>query len=207
MSTHLFRLKTEEQKHSLNLQTGLLKFCDANLIAYFLAAGLASFLTVTVFIMCLDSFSFASLKQGVYTFLCFFNLNEKAKYIFRSFVFLYLSHEMLFEFFEVLTFNSIQTNNVIADTSELIQVRFAIGQKLKRKTGFGSFCISILFPIQNLDDIWSTRRVLCWMRGEIESFLVRFTVCQSEAQTKERPADYFRSLICFPSSRTVRKIR
>ena len=146
MSTHLFRLKTEDQKQSLGLQAGLLKFLNADLIVYSLAAGLISFLVVILFIMCLDSFSFASFKLGLHAFLCFFNLNEKAKYLFSSLVLLYLSHEIILEFFCVLTFNSIQTNNVIADTSELIQ---------------------------NLDDVWSTKRVLCWMRGEIESFLVR----------------------------------
>lgn len=149
MSTHLFRLKTEDQKRSLDLQAGLLKFLNINLVAYFLLAGLVSFFAVILFIMCIGSFNLASLKLGVHAFLSFFNLNEKAKYFLSSLTLLYLSHEILFEFFCVLTFNSIQTNNVIADTSELIQ---------------------------NLDDVWNTKRVLCWMRGEIESFLVRLSV-------------------------------
>ena len=145
MSTHLFRLKTEDQKRSLNLQDGLLKFLNADLIAYFLAAGSASFLAVTLFVACLGSFNFVHLKLGVHAFFAFFNLNERAKYLFKSLVLLYLGHEILFEFFKVLTFNSIQTNNVIADTSELIN---------------------------DINDIWNTKRVLCWMVGEIDAFLV-----------------------------------
>lgn len=145
MSTHLFQLKND-QKHALNLQAGLFKFLNPNLIIYFLVAGLASFLVITTFLMCLQSFSFASLKLGAHTFLCLFKLNKRAKYFFKSLLLLYLCHEIVFEFFEVLILNSISTDNVIADTSELIQ---------------------------NLNDIWKTRRVLCWMRGEIESFLVR----------------------------------
>ena len=114
--THLFRKKSN-QNGVLNLGNGLLKFLDLYLLIYTFLSILISFLIIIIFICILQYqnlntiFTIKNLKEIIQIFLFFFNLNNKI-YLVKIIVFLSISHKITFEFYKVLQFNSIKTNNV-----------------------------------------------------------------------------------------------
>lgn len=144
MVTHLFHLKTDEQKKSVKFLSGLTKFLIPSLIICFCLATLICYLILTIFAISSSSFNYDSFKKSLQIFFSFFILNQKTKFLIKYLIFIYLAYKTIVKFFEVLTFNSIKTNNVVVDKSILIL---------------------------NLNDIWATSKTICWMKGEIESFL------------------------------------
>ena len=105
-------MQSETKKRKLTFLTGFFKFLNLNLIIYTLIATSSCFLAIILIIQSLNKFSLETCKRIAKTFLYFLNLDKRTIYLINSLIFLYLSHEIILQFFKQLTFNSIKTNNV-----------------------------------------------------------------------------------------------
>lgn len=135
ISAHAFKLEEKGASKSVNFGTGLLKFLDLKLLIYLCISVMLSTLVMFLFVHCLLAsdwrpFKWSRLKHICTSLLTLFYPDHKLLLI-TSICFIYLSHLIVLEFFKVLSFNSIKTDNVVCDTSALIK---------------------------NFDDIWKTKR-------------------------------------------------
>lgn len=146
MTTHLFRLK-KERLELPNLKAGLLKFLNADLLIYSSLSLIISFLIIIIYVFVFQrdlSISITERLVIIYDMLLFFLKLSNRIYFFNFIIYLFLAYKIVFEFFKILSFNSIKTNNVLVDTSDLIQT---------------------------VDDIFKTPKYVCWMFGEIDPYL------------------------------------